>query len=162
MALLVAVAGAITAPTVIAQNPPPRPAGAPPDSAAQAAARRDSAGSVAERGARGQVSIMREVFSYGNRGRRDPMVSLMNSSEIRPLITEVEVIGIMFAGTNSVATLRNLTDRKIIYRVKNGDGLGRMKVAQITATEVVFTIDEFGFSRTERLPIRPDTTARTP
>jgi hypothetical protein len=27
---------------------------------------------------------------------------------------------------------------------------------------VVFTLDEFGFSRTERLPVKPDTTTRTP
>lgn len=121
-------------------------------------------GSVAQRGTRGQIPILREQFSYAARGRRDPMVSLMTSADIRPLITEVEVISIVYTGSaaTSMATLRHLTERNTIYRVKVGDALGRMKVARIEPREVFFTLDEFGFSRTERLPVKPDTTARTP
>jgi hypothetical protein len=126
----------------------------------------DSAGtaSVSERGSRGQVQIMREVFTYVPRGRRDPMVSLMSSADIRPLITEIEVISILYTGNaaTSMAVLRHLTAENVIYRVKVGDMLGRMTVAGIEPREVIFTLDEFGFSRTERLQVKPDTTARTP
>ena len=112
-----------------------------------------------------QMTIEREVFSYTGAGRRDPAVSLMNTDDLRPLISEVQVIGIMYdeEGTNSIAILRNTVDKKTQYRLKLGQMLGRMKVTQITRREVVFTIDEFGFSRQERLSVKPDTTvARTP
>jgi hypothetical protein len=130
----------------------------------QQAADTSQAASVAERGTRGQVPIMREVFTYSQRGRRDPMVSLMSSPDIRPLITEIEVIAIVYTGSSatSMATLRHLIEPSLIYRVKVGDALGRMRIAGIEPREVVFTLDEFGFSRTERLPVKPDTTARTP
>ena len=136
----------------------------PPQTTQQAGADSARAASVSERGARGQVALMREVFTYSARGRRDPMVSLVTSDEIRPLLTEVEVIAIVYTGSSatSLATLRHLTDKKKIYRVKVGDVLGRMRIAGIERSEVVFTLDEFGFSRTERLPVKPDTTARTP
>lgn len=114
---------------------------------------------------RSQMTLQREVFSYSAGGRRDPMVSLMNTAEIRPLITEVQVIGIVYdeEGMNHMAILRNTVDKKTMYHVKIGQMLGRMKVTQITRREVVFTIDEFGFSRQERLSVKPDTTAaRTP
>ena len=122
-------------------------------------------GSVSERGARGQIQIMREVFTYSARGRRDPMVSLMNSADIRPLISEIEVISILYSTTasRSLAVLRHLNAQpELIYRVKVGDALGRMRVTAIEPRNVVFTLDEFGFSRTERLPVKPDTTTRTP
>lgn len=112
-----------------------------------------------------QMSLQREVFRYDDGGRRDPMVSLMNTSDLRPLITEVQVVGIIYdeEGMNHVAILRNTVDKKTQYHVKLGQMLGRMKVTQITRREVVFTIDEFGFSRQERLSVKPDTTAkRTP
>jgi hypothetical protein len=138
------------------QTPPPAAQQQRPDSTGSA--------SVSERGSRGQVQIMREVFTYAGRGRRDPMVSLMSSADIRPLISEVEVISILYTGnaTTSMAVLRHLTAQNVIYRVKVGDMLGRMTVARIEPREVFFTLDEFGFSRTERLAVKPDTTARTP
>lgn len=135
----------------------------PPQQQQQADSTNNTA-SVSERGSRGQVQIMREVFSYAARGRRDPMVSLMNSADVRPLITEIEVISILYTGNpaTSLAVLRHLTADNLIYRVKVGDMLGRMTVARIEPREVFFTLDEFGFSRTESLPVKPDTTARTP
>jgi hypothetical protein len=112
------------------------------------------------------TTLHREVFSYSSGGRRDPMVSLMNTSDLRPLISEVQIVAIAYdeGGSNHLAVLRNTVDKKnTLYRVRVGQMLGRMKVTQITRTDVVFTLDEFGFSRQERLSIKPDTTAkRTP
>lgn len=106
-------------------------------------------------------SLQREVYSYSSGGRRDPMVSLLNTADLRPLLSEVEIISIIFdhSGTNHVALLRNRADQKVQYRVRIGDMLGRNRVTQITRHEVLFTIEEFGFSRQERLSIKPDTTA---
>lgn len=111
------------------------------------------------------ITIEREVFTYSDRGRRDPMVSLMKSLDIRPLLQDIELVGIIFdpAGGNSQATFKDLVDTKKIYRVRTGQTLGRMMVSEITARDVEFTIEEFGFSRRERLLLKPDTTAkRTP
>jgi hypothetical protein len=108
-----------------------------------------------------EISIRREVFSYSARGRRDPMISLITSADLRPMFTEIELVGITYdeEGRNSVALFRNIEDKKnTMYRVKLGQQLGRMKVTQITRREVVLTLDEFGFSRQERMSIKPDTT----
>jgi hypothetical protein len=53
-------------------------------------------------------------------------------------------------GGNSVAVLRDLTSKEQ-YRLRVGQTLGRMRVAAIHEKEVVFTIEEFGFSRQEVL-----------
>lgn len=108
-----------------------------------------------------QVLINREVFDYDIGGRRDPFVSLMNTSELRPLITELKLVAVAFdpVGGNSVAVLRDLTSKEQ-YRVRVGQTLGRMRVAAIHEKEVVFTIEEFGFSRQETLNM-VDTTNKT-
>ncbi len=105
------------------------------------------------------MTLQREVFTYNGAGRRDPMVSLMATGDIRPLISELKVTSIKYdeSGSNHSAVLLNTTDKKTQYRVHVGQTLGRMKVTAITRKEVVFAIQEFGMDRTERLPIRPDT-----
>lgn len=115
----------------------------------------------------GKRTLEREVFTYQGGGRRDPMLSLVTSGDIRPLITEVELLAIVYdeGGSNHIALLRNIgtsKDKGKQYRVRVGQMLGRMRIAQITRKEVVFTLDEFGFSRQQRLSVKPDTTARTP
>lgn len=128
-------------------------------------ARPDSTKADSAARAQSPVTILRELFIYSEHGRRDPMISLMNSADIRPLISEIELIGISYDedGKNSIAILRQVPDRKQMYRVRVGQQLGRMKVTQITRREVVFTIDDFGMSRQERLSVKPDTSkARTP
>ena len=129
------------------------------------AARAQDSSSVAERGARSQMTILREVFTYSEAGRRDPMVSLMGTTDIRPLINELQLLSVIYdeSGMRSNALLRNTTDKKTMYRVRVGQMIGRMTVTQITRTDVVFTIDEYGLNRQERLSIKPDTTgAKTP
>lgn len=113
----------------------------------------------------GALGLQREVFTYTTRGRRDPMVSLMTSDELRPLLQDIQLLGIIFdpRGSGSQATFKDLTDDTKIYRVTLGQTLGRMTVSEITPRDVEFTIDEFGFSRRQRIPLTPDSTAtRTP
>jgi hypothetical protein len=132
---------------------------------ALAGASQAAAQSAAQTGAdSGRMTLEREVFTYSAAGRRDPMVSLAGTGDIRPLITEIELVAIIYdeGGSNHMALIRNLKDKTVQYRVRVGQMLGRMRVTQITRREVVFTIDEFGFSRQQRLSVKPDTTARTP
>lgn len=96
----------------------------------------------------------REVFSYAPSGRRDPFVSLMTSGDLRPVITDLYVAGIVFddSGRNSVAILVDGSSKEQ-YRARVGMSLGRMRVARIDPKSVTFTIEEFGFSRQETLPL---------
>ena len=98
----------------------------------------------------------RETFAYEQGGRRDPFVSLMSVDELRPVITDLQIVGIAFdpTGRNSVAVLRDISSKdRDQYRVRVGQSLGRMRVAAIAKKHVVFTIEEFGFSRQEKLEL---------
>jgi len=113
-----------------------------------------------------KISFDREVFAYVVGGRRDPFASPIETGEIRPLIADLKVTGIIFdaRGHNSVAVMRDMSTQEQ-YRVKTGNILGRAKVAQIKPTEVVMTIDEYGFSRQEILKLavqKSQQTKRTP
>ncbi len=103
-----------------------------------------------------RVLINREVFQYDDNGRRDPFVSLMTTGDLRPLLADLKLVGVAYdpRGQNSVAVLRDITS-KDQYRVKVGQTIGRMRVAAIQPKAVIFTIEEFGYSRQELLPIAP-------
>lgn len=109
------------------------------------------------------LSIQREIFSYAESGRRDPYTSLMASGELRPLVSDLRLAAVAYDpnGRNSVAILRDITSQAQ-YRVRVGQTLGRLRVSSIRQKAVIFSIDEFGFSRQETLPLTSDsTTART-
>ena len=99
------------------------------------------------------ATFERETFRYERAGRRDPFLSLMNSDDLRPLITELRVTSIAYSAKGgSVAILRDLGTKEQ-YRVRVGESLGRMRVAKINPRSIVFTIEEFGFSRQETLAL---------
>lgn len=133
---------------------------------AKAAARaaRDTAGatSVAQRGAKGEVTFMREQFAYDDAGRRDPFHSLFASGDLRPVLTDLRLVAVIYdpTGRNSVAILRDVTT-KDQYRVKTGQMLGRMRVTAILPKQINVVIDEFGYSRQESLALIDPTTQRT-
>ncbi len=118
--------------------------------------------SDAPKAAGAEVLISRETYSYPGSGRRDPFVSLMNTEELRPLLTDLKLVAIGFdpAGRNSVAVLRDMSNKEQ-YRVKVGQEIGRMRVASIHEKKVVFGIEEFGFSRQETLAMSDSTKVRT-
>ena len=101
--------------------------------------------------------INREVFAYEGSGRRDPFVSLLTTSDLKPLLTDLKLVGVAYdpRGQNSVAVLRDVTSKYDQYRVRVGQTIGRMRVAAIQPKAVIFTIEEFGYSRQELLPIAP-------
>jgi len=118
--------------------------------------------SVTERGVKGEVSLSREVFSYDPGGRRDPFVSLLRNGDLRPMLSDLRLVTVLYdpTGRNSIAVMRDVST-KDQYRVKVGQTLGRMRVAQIQPREIVFTIEEVGFSRQEPLALGDSSTART-
>lgn len=135
-----------------------------------------SRGSTANKPER--VGFEREIFAYERAGRRDPFISLMTTSEIRPLLPDLRLVGIAYdpTGRNSVAVLReDAQDQNRgpargaagtadvpLYRVKEGQQLGRMRVARIGSKSVTFTIEEFGYSRQETLTLSASNTEKKP
>ena len=105
--------------------------------------------------------VTREVFVYESEGRRDPFFSLILTEDLRPLLSDLKLVGILYspAGGRSVAIMRDvLTNAQ--YRVNAGQTLGRMRVAQIKPRAVIFSIDEFGVSRTDSLFLVDSTKVR--
>jgi hypothetical protein len=103
---------------------------------------------------RGTVTMLREAFAYTAGGRRDPFVSLMTSGELRPLLADLVLTGVIFdeTGRRSIAMLVDASTGES-YGVRAGETLGRMKVTRIGREDVTFAIDEFGLSRSETLVI---------
>jgi len=142
--------------TIDTKAPAPVKASAAPAATAAAPVAAPSAGNASE------VLINRETYSYPDAGRRDPFVSLMNTEEIRPLIGDLKLVAIAFdaTGRNSVAVLRDVGTKEQ-YRVKVGQQIGRMRVAAIHEKDVVFGIEEFGYSRQESVAMNDSTKVRT-
>jgi hypothetical protein len=107
-----------------------------------------------------EITIDREAFEYSAEGRRDPYKSLMTTSDLRPLLSDLKLTAVAFdpRGDNSVAILRDLQTKEQ-YRMRPGMTLGRMRVASIRPRAIVFTIEEFGFNRQESL-VLSDTTSK--
>ena len=102
----------------------------------------------------GAVGLVREVFSYEG-GGRDPFISLLKSGDIRPLVSDLKLVGIYYDQrypARSVAVLRDITNGKR-YRARTGDVMGRLKVTGIRPRQIVFTVQEFGFERQETLQL---------
>jgi hypothetical protein len=100
------------------------------------------------------LSLVRETFSYQGAGR-DPFLSLLKTGDVRPLITDLKLVTIIYDerySARSVAVLRDVTTLKR-YRAKVGDVIGRLRVTQIRPRDIVFTIQEFGFERQATLSL---------
>ena len=99
------------------------------------------------------VVIMREVYSYPTEGRRDPFVSLMTTGELRPLLTDLVLLGVIYDTESPRRSIAILTDGSTgqTYRVTVGTTIGRMKIAKIGQQDVTFAVDEFGMSRQQTL-----------
>jgi hypothetical protein len=110
-----------------------------------------------------EVAFSREIFSYDASGRRDPFMSLLASGDLRPAYTDLKLVAVAYdpTGRKSVAVMRDVSSNDQ-YRVKVGQTLGRMRVAQIHPKSVTFTIDEFGYSRQEILALGDSTNTRNP
>jgi hypothetical protein len=150
-----AQAGAQPQPSGSATNPA---ATQPADSSARSAA---PAG-IATATQRSVPTITREVFQYDGGGRRDPFLSLTRTGALRPHISELALTIVMVGNNDNsrgVATIVDTT-KKERYQVRVGDLLGRYRVVGIDAKSVTFAIDEFGFSRQERLVIGDSTRVR--
>jgi hypothetical protein len=147
------------------QQPPAAPAAVPaaaqqqqavPTAAPAAAQQRQAAPAPDTTSASApSMELSRETFAYRGTGR-DPFLSLLRSGDVRPMPEDVRVTGITFDPRypqRSVATLQDTTYGRR-YTVRVGDVIGRIRVVEIRATQVVAVVEEFGVDRQLVLPIR--------
>ena len=105
--------------------------------------------------------VTREVYEYNAEGRRDPFFSLILTEDLRPLLSDLKLVAVLYdaTGRRSVAIMRDVATNAQ-YRVNPGQAIGRMRVAQIKPRVVIFTIDEFGLSRQDSLFLVDSTKVR--
>jgi hypothetical protein len=120
-----------------------------------------AAAAAAPNGSKSDISLVRETFNYTADGRRDPFMSLMKTGELRPAVSDLKLVTVIYdpAG-RSVAILRDLTTKEQ-YRIKVGQTLGRMRVASIQPKSVTFTVIAIGTTFQEVLALNDTTRART-
>jgi hypothetical protein len=161
-----AVLAASTAPAAAATAPGMAASAAAPDSARRPADPPASATPVITNAAADsmhadsmqkahETDVQRESFAYGG-GSRDPFASLMDLKSAGPELADLQLVGIyedMRDATNSVAVLRDKVTGKR-HKLRAGEQIGRLKVAQIRPKDIVFTVEDFGFERQETLSLR--------
>ena len=132
----------------------PVPDGAPAAATMGTITRIDSSAGLPQ-GETVDVEVLRETFAYGG-GARDPFASLINTKSAGPELIDLQLVGIyqdMRSSANSVAVLREKQSGKR-HKLRTGDQIGRLRVAQIRNKDVVFTVEDFGFERQETLSLR--------
>jgi len=96
-------------------------------------------------------AVTREVYDYAAVGRRDPFFSLILTDDLRPLLGDLRLVGILYQSSGRAVAVMRDVQTNMQYRVANGGTLGRMRVTQIRPRAVLFSIDEFGLSRQDSL-----------
>lgn len=114
-----------------------------------------AADSAAAESTQARPEVVRETFAYAG-GARDPFSSLLKGERMGPEFVDLQLVGVyqdLQYPSNSVAVVRDrVTDRR--YKVRAGDELGTLRVREIRAKDVVFTVQDFGYSRQEILSLR--------
>lgn len=107
-------------------------------------------------------TMMREVYDYSRDGRRDPFISLLATTDLRPTLSDLRLLmTVVDEPGRSVALVQDSYDKKAPQKtLRIGQRLGRMRVASIRSDAVVFTIEEFGMNRRDSLLLRDSTKAR--
>ena len=103
----------------------------------------------------GETDVQRETFAYAG-GARDPFSSLVNVKNAGPELVDLQLVGIyqdLRTSGNSVAVVREKDSGKR-HKLRTGDRIGRLRVAQIRSKDLVFQIEDFGFERQETLSLR--------
>ena len=111
----------------------------------------------------GKIIFKRESYAYPGDGRRDPFASLIATGDIRPLLEDLVLTGVIVGATPSQSMVM-MKDKstKEIYRARVGSVFGRIRVTAIRQGEVTLAVDEFGFTRQSVLTFNVPSGGRTP
>jgi hypothetical protein len=97
----------------------------------------------------------REVYRYPAAGRRDPFRSLADEDNLGPLFDDLTLRMIIHSPLPNQSVVLLADGAKKVYRVRRGDIIGNATVVEISASRVVFTVDEFGNRRQEVMDMKP-------
>lgn len=111
----------------------------------------------------GRITLARETFGYPGDGRRDPFASLIATGDIRPMLEDLKLTGVIVSANpaNSMAMMKDVSTNEI-YKARIGSVFGRIRVTAIRPGEVSLAVDEFGFTRQALLTMNAPTRERTP
>jgi len=148
------------APVTAASSPVDSAAAMVPDSAPAAAVEADASDASAavngpEDALGSDPEMAREMFSYTG-GSRDPFLSLLAGAQVGPELPDLNLVAIYYdtrSPSNSTIVMREKVSAKR-YTLKEGDRIGRIRVASIRPKDVTFSIDDFGTVRQETLTLR--------
>ena len=101
-----------------------------------------------------QLVFEREVYQYSAAGRRDPFRPLTSDNSAGPLFAELQLTGILYSANPSQSRVTFRDSNKKQYRLRRGDSVGNATIVDIGRTRVVFSIREFGMTRTESLELK--------
>lgn len=100
------------------------------------------------------LKFEREVFDYQAAGRRDPFTPLVGAEGVGPRFEQLSLSGIIHSRTpgRSVALFVDGSGR--IYRVRNGDRVGNVRVVDIGPRRVIVAVENFGRARQEIIELK--------
>jgi hypothetical protein len=98
---------------------------------------------------------VRESYSYTGAGR-DPFESVLGRGTAGPELADLLLVAIYYQEQSPAASVAVLRDRVSgkRYAVREGERLGRMRIASIRPKDVTFSIDDYGTERQETLSLR--------
>jgi type II secretory pathway component PulC len=99
------------------------------------------------------LSYRREVFTYPERGRRDPFLPLTSATGVGPRFEELALQGIMYSPVRG-KSVALLAAGNRIFTVHSGDVVGNARVVEIDPTRVVFAVNNFGTVRQQMLELK--------
>ena len=99
--------------------------------------------------------LVRETYSYMG-GSRDPFASVLEGASVGPELADLDLVAVYYQERNQPASVVVLRDRVTLkrYSVREGERVGRARVAEIRPKDVTFTIDDYGTQRRVTLSIR--------
>ena len=106
------------------------------------------------------LAMMREAYDYDGNGRRDPFLSLLTTTDLRPTISDLKLLMTVVDEPGRSVGLVYDSHIKKQQSIRVGSRLGRMRVTSIRADAVIFTIEEFGMNRRDSLLLRDSTKVR--
>lgn len=105
--------------------------------------------------AAGDRPLMRESYAYRG-GGRDPFRSIVNVAVSGPEMPDLALVGVIYDVSNprqSVATFRE-TGSNRRYNVSPGQTIGRLFVADVTASSATLRMNDFGVVREQTYSLR--------
>jgi hypothetical protein len=103
-----------------------------------------------------KLAFDREVYRYPGENRRDPFRSLTGENAAGPLFEELILRMILYSPAPGQSIVVIADGAQKLHRLRRGESVGSITVSSISATDVTFTVNDFGVPRQEVLTLKKD------